>query len=499
MTIISKPLSGRQAKDYYQEDYSNVENNCYTYHDEVIGEWFGRLAAEMGLDGKLAAEMGLAGDVEWEQYERLVDGENPHTGERLIERIQPDAYTNHSGNHVMTTEGSAALEAIFSAPASASIAALLGGDERIRRAHWNAVNTTLVALEEHTYTEVEGVSSPVRAGKMIAAVFEHDVAPAANKPGHVVPHLHTHTIIFNLTRLGGEWRELDWRELLRSREYATAIYHAVLGAELRRLGYELDALEETGAPEIKGFTKDPEACAVRVEEARVEFDAEARGARRVFKAIEAHTRDCGRTLPLIELRRGDIIEVGVAGGRGIITEIDDSGISILGVYGQRLGLELEEQFIIKRSPDQIEDWIFLSLQQDQPIHFYLMTKSCWKCGFAGWAAALRVEGYLIADARSLFHYPGVRMQLREFFDMRPDLKAGFGAVKERFSKTTGETNLSQGCARCDALWGVFHLTEDFRSYVVDLPYSAESGRIIPVFEVKIGRLFDEGEAPQTGV
>ena len=119
MTIISKPLSGRQAKDYYQEDYSNVENNYYTYHDEVIGEWFGRLAAEMGLDGKLAAEMGLTGDVEWEQYERLVDGENPHTGENLAvwlprERIvfQGDLFY-YSARDVFPPSGRAAMNRFF--------------------------------------------------------------------------------------------------------------------------------------------------------------------------------------------------------------------------------------------------------------------------------------------------------------------------------------------------------------------------------------------------
>jgi conjugative relaxase-like TrwC/TraI family protein len=488
MMIISKTLSDRLAKDYYREDYSNVENNCYGAEGMVASEWFGHIAAKMEL----------AGEVSQEQYHLLVNGHDPRAGEWLIRNAGPYMYTNRDGEQVIMPERCAGWEAIFGAPTSVSLAALVGGDGRIREAHWKAVNTALAALEEYTFAGMNGAESVVRTGKMIAARFEHDVAPAARESDLPVPHLHTHTIILNLTQLsGGEWRALDSRELLKSQEYATAIYRSVLATELPRLGYELEADEETGEFEIRGFTREYlEVSRARAEEVE-DFDIEARNARRVFEAIEPHTQDCDRTSPLVELRRGDIIEV--TGGRGIITEIDGDGISVLGEDGRTLGLDLEDQFVIRRSPDQIEDWIFLSLQWDLPIRFYLMVRSCWKCGFVGLAAAMQVEGYLVVDARSLFHYPGARRQLGEFFDKHQDLKAEFGAVKERFSKTTGETNLSQGCARCDALWGVFPLTEDFRSRVVDLPYSAESGHIIPIFEVDVSRLFDEGETPQTGV
>lgn len=487
MMTVSKTLNSRQAEHYYQEDYSNIENNCYGAENKVTGEWFGRLAAEMGLNG----------DVGWEQYKRLVNGQDPHTGTLLIRTVDPYLYTNRDGEQVLMPERCAGWEAIFSAPTSISLAALVGGDERIREAHWKAVNTALVALEEYTFAKPGGAGSQVRTGKMIAARFEHDVAPAAKESDHAVPHLHTHTIIFNLTQLsGGEWLTLDARELSRCQEYATAIYHSVLATELQRLGYELDAPDEMGGFEIKGFTKEYlEASRARVEEVE-DFDIEARVSRGVFEAIEPHTQDCNRTLSLDELRSGDIIEVD--GERGIITDIDGDWISVLGEDGQEMSLDLEDQFVIKRSPDQIENWIFFSIEWDQPIFFYLMVRSCWKCGFAGWATAVEVEGYLVADAQSLFRYPGARRQMREFFDKYPDLKAGFGAVKKRFSKTTGETKLSQGCARCDALWGEFPLTEDFRSYLVDLAYGARSAHIIPMFELDINRLFDEGETPQRG-
>jgi conjugative relaxase-like TrwC/TraI family protein len=490
MMKISKALSSRWAKHYYRKNYSHVKNNCFTCEDVVAGEWFGELAEDMELTGQIAAEMGVTGDVDWDHYECLVQAQDPHTGRQLTWLLEPYTYTNRDGKRITTDDYCAGWDAVFSAPTSVSLAAVVRDNARIRGAHGKAVDAALVELEKYIHAKMD--KSSVRTGRMVAAKFEHDLSPADKESGYVKPYLHTHTIIFNLTQLsGGEWRTLDSRELFRSEGYATAIYRKVLAGELERLGYEIEVDGETGAPEIKGFTKEYlEANSVRAEDLEMEFDMEARSARKVFEAIEPHTQDCNRTLPLIELRRGDIIEI--YEGRGIITEIDDDGISVIAEDGEEGSLALEEQFVIKRSPDQIEDWIFLSLEQGEPIHVYLMKMACGECGFVGWAVVLRVEGCRIINARRFFHYPGVRRQLREFFAAHPDMRAGFGAVKDRFSKTTGETDLSQGCAKCDALWDLLPLNEEFRSHIVALPYSVESGHIIPIFEVEISRLFDEG-------
>jgi len=251
-----------QAKDYYQEDYSNAERNYYGQGDTINGEWFGRLAEQWGLTG----------EVKREQYERLVEGQDPHTGKQLIRQVQPYTYVNQYGEEVTTKGHRAGWDATFSAPKSVSLAALVGGDARIRDAHRKAVDTALVELERYIQAKMGGTKPSITTGRMVAAKFEHDTARPDKKHNYAAPQLHTHVIIFNLTELlGGKWRALDSMELFNSQRYATAIYRAVLAIELQRLGYEIEVDGRTGAPEIVGFSKEYlDASSLRGKELREE-------------------------------------------------------------------------------------------------------------------------------------------------------------------------------------------------------------------------------------
>ena len=82
MMTMSKALSSGQAKDYYQKEYTSARENYYSERGEVNGRWSGRLAEEWNLKG----------EVQSEQYERLVAGQHPHTGEQLIR-----AYITYNG------------------------------------------------------------------------------------------------------------------------------------------------------------------------------------------------------------------------------------------------------------------------------------------------------------------------------------------------------------------------------------------------------------------
>lgn len=262
MLTISKALTMGQAKDYYQEDYSNAEGNYYSQGDTIKGEWFGRLAIEWGL----------AGEVKQEQYERLVEGQDPHTGEQLIRHVNPYTYVNQYGEEMMTKGHRAGWDATFSAPKTVSLAALVGGDDRIREAHRKAVDAALVELERYIQAKMGNTRPSITTGRMVAAKFEHDTARPDKKFNYAAPQLHTHAIIFNLTQLlGGKWRALDSTELFKSQRYGTAIYRAVLAIELRRLGYEIEVDGRTGAPEIVGFPKEYlEASSLRGKELRKE-------------------------------------------------------------------------------------------------------------------------------------------------------------------------------------------------------------------------------------
>ncbi|MBA3715368.1 MAG: relaxase domain-containing protein, partial [Pyrinomonadaceae bacterium] len=244
---MSKALGAAQAKSYYQSEYSSSRENYYTEGERVEGEW----------SGKLAEELGLEGPIEREQFERLMDGQDPRTGEQLVRHVPSKEYTNEYGDTVKTSEHRAGWDATFSAPKSVSIAALVGGDKRLIRAHREAVNETLHEAEKDTQARLGGNTPAETTGKFIAAKFEHDTARPDRETGYAAPQLHTHVVIANLTRTAdGRMKPVQERELYRGQAFNTAVYRAKLAVKVQRLGYEVEVDQRTGAPELKGFTSD---------------------------------------------------------------------------------------------------------------------------------------------------------------------------------------------------------------------------------------------------
>jgi conjugative relaxase-like TrwC/TraI family protein len=78
MMTMSRALSAGQATNYYQKEFTSAKENYYSESGEVRGRWSGRLAEEWELKG----------EVQSEQYERLVAGQDPHTGEQLIRSVK---------------------------------------------------------------------------------------------------------------------------------------------------------------------------------------------------------------------------------------------------------------------------------------------------------------------------------------------------------------------------------------------------------------------------
>src|SRR5438128_3032312 len=247
MMTMSKALSAGQAKDYYRQEFISAKENYYSESGEVRGQWYGRLADEWRLKGEVGSE----------QYERLVAGQDPHTGEQLVRTVKSREEVNRYGEEITTSEHRAGWDATFSAPKSVSLAALVGNDERIRVAHREAVNEVLKVFEEFTQARMGGNKPAITTGKMIAAQFEHTAARPDHQTGYAAPQLHTHVVIFNMTETAeGKIKSVQPLELYRSQQYATAIYRMNLAEKLQGLGYEIEIDARTGAPEIKGFSKE---------------------------------------------------------------------------------------------------------------------------------------------------------------------------------------------------------------------------------------------------
>src|SRR5580698_9289252 len=242
MLTISKPLSSSQAQTYHAKEFMFAEQNYWKQGDPILGEWQGRMAEQYGL----------ARGIDAQHFARLSDGQNPLTGEQLVRHRSGESYTTADGTTVRPVEHRAGWDATFSAPKSVSLTALVGGDDRVREAHQQAVTTALTELERYTQARIGGNRAAETTGKFVAAKFEHDTARPVD--GYAAPQLHTHAVVFNMTeRADGSTRAVQPKSLFDSQQFATAVYQAELTFRLRNLGYEIEAGKK-GAPEIKGYS-----------------------------------------------------------------------------------------------------------------------------------------------------------------------------------------------------------------------------------------------------
>src|ERR1044072_8243054 len=101
MLTISKAISAGQALDYYKQEFTNSKDNYYSESGAVKGRWCGILAEEWDLKGEVTSE----------QYERLVAGQDPHTGEQLIRSVSARETVNKLGDEMITSEHRAGCDA----------------------------------------------------------------------------------------------------------------------------------------------------------------------------------------------------------------------------------------------------------------------------------------------------------------------------------------------------------------------------------------------------
>src|SRR5580698_6900711 len=244
MLTISKALSSGQAQTYHSREFASEEQNYWSRDRRANSEW----------QGKLAEEWNLIGPVRADHFAHLSEGRHPDSGAQLVKHQPARTYENEYGKQITSAEHRAGWDATFSAPKSVSLTALVGGDNRVRDAHRQAVNVALNELERYTQARIGGNSPAETTGLFVAAKFEHDTARPVD--GYAAPQLHTHAVIFNMTeREAGSYRALQPQGLFDSQQFATAVYQSELTYRLRNLGYEIEP-GRSGAPEIKGYSQE---------------------------------------------------------------------------------------------------------------------------------------------------------------------------------------------------------------------------------------------------
>ena len=109
-------------------------------------------------------------------------------------------------------------------------------------------------LERYVQARIGGNRAPETTGNLAAVTFAHDSSRPVD--GYAAPQVHTHVIVFNMTRTAdGAVRPLQPRELYKSQQYATAAYRSDLALRLSALGYRVER-GESGQPEIVGYSRD---------------------------------------------------------------------------------------------------------------------------------------------------------------------------------------------------------------------------------------------------
>jgi conjugative relaxase-like TrwC/TraI family protein len=235
MLTIREMASG---KGYAQPHY-------YDQHGTVQGEWHGRGAELLGLQGKVTPE----------QFEAVREGLHPQTGEFLRPRHNAD---RHATNGEVLSKARSLYDLVFSAPKSVSVQALVGGDDRLLEAHRHAVNVASQEAERYASTAVQlnGARHHRQTGNLVVAAYMHDSSRLLD------PQLHTHAVAANLSYDGveGRWKALHASRIYERRAYITEVYRNELARKVRERGYEIEsqrnAKEVDNGFEIKGISKD---------------------------------------------------------------------------------------------------------------------------------------------------------------------------------------------------------------------------------------------------
>jgi conjugative relaxase-like TrwC/TraI family protein len=228
------------AETYFKEHLSvgdhHAKNDYYSEGSQVVGQWFGAGAEKLKLRG----------DVGLDDFVKLCRNINPKTDALLTQR--------------MKTFRRVFYDFTLSPPKSVSIAALVGGDGRIERAHERATITALAELEKFAAARVRKnlAFTNRNTGNIVAAVFRHDTSRALD------PHLHCHCVVFNATHDAAEekWKALEAGEMLLACKYVENVYYHELARELKCLGYAIQnkprgdfEIEGVSAELIKRFSK----------------------------------------------------------------------------------------------------------------------------------------------------------------------------------------------------------------------------------------------------
>ncbi len=215
-------MTPAKAGSYYKENY-------YAEAEQVeFSEWWGKGAEALGLSRKIS---------DGKVFQNILQGLTAD-GQKKLRAAPPQG-----------KEARAGTDLTFSAPKSVSIAALIGGDQRLIEAHEEAVNQMLTLIETR-YAETRINKQITSVDNLCVAKFLHDT----NR--ELEPNLHTHCLVMNVAQdEGGQWRSGTNSNLYHHKILLGRIYRNELAQAIQKLGYEIETRAD-GLFELKGYTRE---------------------------------------------------------------------------------------------------------------------------------------------------------------------------------------------------------------------------------------------------
>jgi conjugative relaxase-like TrwC/TraI family protein len=214
--------AGAAAAYFNKDDY-------YARDDASPSEWLGAGAEALGLEGA----------VRKEDLQAVLEGQVLGT-DQVLGRVIDGERVRRSG-----------FDLTFSAPKSVSIMAEVAGDDRLVKAHDEAVRAAVSKIESELaatrFRTPTGVDQE-KTGSLVVAAFRHDLSRNQD------PQLHTHAVIANMTESSRGWRSLDAKALFDEKMALGRFYRQELALRVRALGYDIETRRD-GTFEIRGVDK----------------------------------------------------------------------------------------------------------------------------------------------------------------------------------------------------------------------------------------------------
>lgn len=241
MLTLQKIGTANDALHYY----TNQDNYYLSDRDSLnsLSRWL----------GKGAEKLNLSGVIEPTQFLKLLNGELPSG--QLLGIMKKGVRQHRAGTDVT-----------LSAPKSVSILALVGKDERLLKAHQEAVKITFNRIEQlaaEARITFNKETTFEKTGNLVAASFVHTTSRELD------PDLHTHLLILNMTeRSDNQWRALSsrakndkenldhgFRELIfTNQHYLGLVYMSSLAKKVKEMGYPIRIVDRYSNFEIEGIS-----------------------------------------------------------------------------------------------------------------------------------------------------------------------------------------------------------------------------------------------------